>query len=192
MTTTKSIHEFSDLMKELTIDVNQLGAVMLPTEPFDIFGDGRDELLDASDLYASNDPAKFWIQGDVSEKAHITLLYGLLMHPYVEPMKTAVDTVLADWERPEYLIPERVTIFPSRDKEEPDYAAIVVEIEDEHLMEAHRRLSYLPHVNTFPEYRAHMTLCYVKLDKAQWWMDILNLAVMNIVVKDGLDYGEDK
>lgn len=188
--TTKSIHEFSELFKQLDININELGAVMLPVEPFDIFGEGREEILHQEDLYASNDPAKFWIQGDVSEKAHITLLYGLIRPAYVQ--KNAINTLLETWDRPEYLVPERITIFPSQDKEEPGYAAIVVEVEDQHLVEAHQRLSYLPHINTFPEYRAHMTLAYVKIEEAQKWMDVLNDAQFHIYVRDGLDYGEKK
>lgn len=187
--TTKSIHEYDELMEKLGIEVSELGCVMLPVEPFDIFGDGRDQVLDVEDLYASNDPKKWWIQGDVSEKAHITLLYGLITPAFEQ--KENVDEVLASWDRPEWLIPERVTFFPSPYEDEP-YAAIVVEIEDQHLMEAHQRLSYLPHVNTYPTYRAHMTIAYVRKEKAQRWMDVLNAADFHIYVKDGLDYGEKK
>lgn len=191
--TTKSIHEFDALMEALDIDVNKLGCVMLPVEPFDIFGEGRDALLNTEDLYASNDPAKFWVAGDVSEKAHITLLYGLMEPPHKSNiMKNAVDTVLADWDRPEFLAPEEISFFPSPFKDEPNYAAVVVKLDDPHLDEAHARLSYLPHVNTFAVYQQHMTLCYVKLEAAQRWMDVLNEAQFHLYVKEGLDYGEER
>lgn len=188
--TTRSIHEFDELMEALLIDVNKLGCVMLPVEPFDLFGDGRDQLLDVEDLYISPDPAKFWVNGDVSEKAHITLLYGLLEPAYKPMMMNAVNTVLAGWDRPEWLIPEGFTFFPSPDDEE--YAAIVVKLDDPHLDEAHQRLSYLPHVDTFAVYQSHMTICYVKLEAAQKWMDVLNDAEFHVYVKDGLDYGSEK
>lgn len=189
--TTKSIHEFDDLMVRLGLEVNTLGCVMLPTEPIDIFGEGRDKLLSVEDLYVSDNPAKFWVNGDVSDNAHITLLYGLLTPAYEQ--MASVDEVMATWDRPEYLIPERVTFFPSPDKNEPGYAAIVVEVEDKHLEEAHARLSYLPHVNTFPVYRAHMTIAYVRLEAAQKWMDVLNNTQFHIYVKgNDLDYGSKK
>lgn len=187
---TKSIHEFKPVMEALDINPNDLGCVMLPVEPFDLFGEGRGALLSTEDLYVSDDPAKFWINGDVSEKAHITLLYGLLTPAYEQ--KELVNAVLEGWDRPEWLAPENITFFPSRDTNEPDYAAIVVEVENPALDEAHSRLSYLPHVNTFPYYRAHLTLAYVKLSAAQEWMDVLNGAQFHIYVTDGLDYGEDK
>jgi hypothetical protein len=187
---TKSIHEFDDLMKELDIDTANLGCVMLPVEPFDIFGEGRDQILDVEDLYASNNPERWWVNGDVSDIAHITLLFGLITPSFQQ--KEVVDKVLETWDRPEYLIPERITFFPSPYEDE-DYAAIVVEIEDEHLIEAHQRLSYLPHVNTYPVYRAHMTIAYVRKASAQRWMDVLNKADFHIYVKEGeLDYGEKK
>ena len=188
--TTKSIYEFKDLMTEMNIDVAKLGCVMLPVEPFDIFGEGRDSLLNREDLYVSPDPAKFWVKGDVSENAHITLLYGLIQPAYI--ISSWVDEVLAGWERPEFLAPERISFFPSPDANELGYAAIVVEVEDEHLVEANQRLSYLPHVNTFPDYRPHMTLAYVKLSEAQKWMDALENAQFHLYVKDGLDYGSKK
>jgi 2'-5' RNA ligase len=81
-------------------------------------------------------------------------------------------------------------MFPSTDDE--NYAAIVAEVEDQHLEEAHQRLSYLPHVNTFAQYRPHMTLCYVRLETAQKWMDVLNEAQFHIYVTEGLDYGSEK
>ena len=187
---TKSIHEFDHVLKNIGIKVNELGCVMLPTEPFDLFGEGRDALLHPEDLYVSDNPEKFWVNGDVSEKAHITLLYGFLTPAYKQTEN--VDAVLKDWTRPEYLIPENITFFPSPDKDEPNYAAIVVKVEDPHLEEAHQRLSYLPHVNTFPVYTAHMTLAYVKLEAAVKWMEVLEEAQFHIYIKDGLDYGSKK
>lgn len=176
-------------MGRLDIDPNKLGCVMLPMEPFDLFGEGRDQLLDVEDLYVSDNPDLFWVNGDVSDKAHITLLYGLMTMAFEQ--KENVDEVLADWIRPEYVAPERVTFFPGPNG--APYAAIVVEVEDPHLDEAHARLSYLPHVNTFPAYRPHMTLCYVKLEAAQRWMDILTEAQFHLYVKpEGLDYGSER
>jgi hypothetical protein len=187
--TTISVHEFDDVMKDLDIVVSELGCVMLPTEPFDIFSEGREHLLDTEDLYASNDPDKWWVQGDVSAKSHVTLLYGLMKPAYEQ--KEAVDRVLDTWEWPEYLIPERIVMFPSQDDDE--YAAIVVEFEDPRLVEAHQRLSYLPHINTFAEYRPHMTLCYVRLEAAQYWVDILDQVPFHVYVKGSpLDYGSEK
>lgn len=186
---TKSISEFDDLMKDLDIVVSELGCVMLPTEKIDLFGEGRSKHLDPSDLYASNDPKKWWVQGDVSDKAHITLLYGLMKPAYEQ--KDAVDRVLAGWERPEYLIPNHISIFPSQDEEK--YAAIVVEVRDRSLIEAHQRLSYLPHVNTFAQYKAHMTLAYVKAEVADTWVAAFEKSEFHIYVKPGdLDYGSEK
>lgn len=187
---TKNIHEFPELMQRIGINPGELGAVMLPVESFDIFGEGRDTKLDTSDLYVSENPKFWWVNGDVSDKAHITLLYGLLTPAYEQ--KENVDEVLADWDRPEYFAPQRVTFFPSPTDEK--YAAIVVEIdqEDPFLLDAHARLSYLPHVDTYAIYKPHFTLAYVRLEAAQHWMDVINDAQFHIYVKEGLDYGENR
>lgn len=146
--------------------------------------------MSTDDLYYSPDPEKFWVKGDVSEKAHITLLYGLLTPAYEQ--KGEINRVLDTWDAPEYFIPDNVTFFPSPYPEEP-YAAIVVKLDDPALEEAHQRLSYLPHVNTFPTYQPHMTLAYVNIAAAQDWMDVLNESSFHIYVKEGeLDYGSEK
>jgi len=187
--TTRSIHEFKDLTGRLGIDVMTMGTVMLPVEPFNLFSEGREDLLDVEELYVSSDPAKFWVNGDVSDKAHVTLHGGLLAPAYEQ--KANVDEVLADWDRPEWLVPEGITFFPSPYPDDR-YAAIVATLDDQHIEEAHQRLSYLPHVDTFARFDQHMTLCYVRLEAAQKWMDVLSEAQFHIYVKDGLDYGEDK
>lgn len=188
---TKSIHEFDTLLEINNINVNKLGCVMLPCEPFDIFGEGRDQWLKHDDLYVSENPEQFWIQGDVSNKAHVTLLYGLMTPAFLQ--KENIEEVLNTWDRPEFLAPERISIFPQPGTEHPEYAAIVVEIDDPHILEAHQRLSYLPHINTFPEFKQHMTLAYVRFEEAQKWMDVLERANFHIYpIKDALDLGSPK
>lgn len=186
---TKNIHEFDSTLELLGINTNKLGCVMLPCEPFDLFGEGRDQLLDVEDLYHSDNPELNHVAGDVTHKSHITLLYGLMQKAYLPHIKNAVDSVLEGWDRPEYLAPERIDFFP--DPRGEGYAAIVIKVDDPHLEEAHARLSYLPHVNTFPRYDPHMTVAYVKLEAAQKWMDVLQKAQFHIYVKDGLDYGHE-
>lgn len=183
---TKSIHDIPGLQDALGINTNKLGAVMLPTQPIDIFETAAD--LDPADLYVSDDPELFWVNGDVSDKAHITLLYGLITPAYEQ--QELVDLALAGWERPDYLLSEGVTIFPGPN--DAPYAAIVVKLDDKFLDEAHQRLSYLPHINTYAHYQQHMTLCYVKLEAAQHWMDQLDAGIGAIWVGQGLDYGKER
>lgn len=188
---TKNIHEFDDLMADMNIHIDELGCVMLPMEPINIFSEGREDLLDVEDLYISENPSKPWVNGDVSNNAHITLLYGLLYPAHRQPRN--IERVLDGWEKPEFLVIEEFDVFPSPDKSEPDYAAIVAKVDDDSLEEAHARLSYLPHVNTFPKYKPHMTLCYVRLESANRWVNILERSgLQHIYVLDGpLNLGGD-
>lgn len=192
MERTKSIHEHEDIMKKLGIDTKNLGAVMMPIFDVQLFGDNRGNLLDPEDLYTSPDPAKFWIKGDVTHKAHVTLLYGLLTPAYEQ--KGSVDKVLRGWEYPDRLEVSEVTVFPSPYEDEK-YGCVVAKLDSEEIREAHSRLSYLPHVDTHPRYDPHVTLAYVNEDVAEEWAEVLSWGVQSLIPKGpdyGLDYGENR
>ena len=187
----KSIHQFADLLARDDIYVNNLGCVMLPVEDIMLIDGTRKNFLDPEDLYTSPDPEKFWIKGDVTHKAHVTLLYGLLAPAY--EIKEFVDAVLEDWERPWHFDSPEVVAFDSPTPDTEPYKCIVAKVMSPELIEAHQRLSFLPHVNTHPEYQPHITLAYVKEDKAEHWVDVLNFGKLEFLVKDGpLDYGENR
>jgi len=154
----------------LGIDTRDLGCVMLPVSGLDLF-----ELLPQltpEDLYTSPDPAKFWVKGDVvRDGGHVTLLYGLLEKPW--RMLEVVQKALDGWEFPDVVRGYDVDVFPSPYPDEP-YDCVVAKVDVSHeLLDAHARLSYLPHVNTYPEYTPHVTLAYVQAGQGQRWADIL-------------------
>lgn len=179
-------NQFPDVYTALGINVNSLGCIMLDTDPVevtDMVTQGK------ADLYYAANEQHFWIQGAVAETgAHVTLLYGLLEHGL--KLKPLVDIVLADWTPPLLEI-ESVGSFTSPYVDEP-YACIVAHIKvTPELLEGHARLELLPHINTFTQYRPHLTLAYVKKDAEEKWLsqvgDQLNgkkLAVTKI------NYGE--
>ena len=189
---TANIHEFGHVIDRLGIDVNKLGCVMLPVEPFDVFGEGRDELLDRNDLYFTRDPGRFWINGDVARNGgHVTLLYGLLQPAWhLEEEGRLVTGVMAGWSNPHVVHAEGIEIFESPFPDEP-YGCVVAKLNVTHeLADAHARLSYLPHVDTYPDYTPHVTLAYVKREQAQDWADILSLAPLVFETGSRLDLGK--
>lgn len=183
-----SSHLFSDMYKKMGIDVKELGCIMLDTEPLDVADlvpDGK------QDLYTSKDPKKPWIKGDVAnDTAHVTLLYGL-MKPGKE-WSDHVDEVLDGWKIGSVRI-DRVDTFDNHYPDE-DYICVVghVKVTPE-LQEGHERLQFLPHIDTFPGYKAHITLAYIKNDGKirNKWVNELNdaLAGKTLKVKPGVNYG---
>ena len=195
----ESAHQFPEVHAALGIDLSKLGCIMADVD--------RIPVLDimqtvhphpAGDLYESAHPDRFWIRGAVGEQgAHVTLLYGLLQPGPV--WREHVDALLATVQLDTVRI-SHVDLFDSPYPDEA-YKCVVAHLElTPPLSLAHARLSYLPHVNTFPGYRAHVTLAYVKDGPAldvDWartipevWVRTLNerLAGRELAVT-GIDYG---
>jgi len=74
-----------------------------------------------------------------------------------------VKVALEGWE-PESLRVAEVSYFDSPNNEE--YYCIIAKVDvSKNLMDARSRLELLPHINTFPDYKAHITLGYIKKDQ---------------------------
>ena len=156
-------HDFPEVYKILDINLSKLGCIMLDLKPFknaySIEIDGAGVAL----YYAKN-KERFWIDGWVFDNPHMTLLYGLLMPGNEEPMRDLVPQVLNGWEYPPIEIAD-ISFFDTPYDDEP-YWCIVAHIKvTPELQEGHDRLCMLPHVKTFPGYKAHATICYI--DKRQ-------------------------
>jgi hypothetical protein len=197
-----NIHDYPWLTEATGIDVNSLGCVMLPVGFLrGMLQGGYDEgAFSEDDLYFANDPKLFWIKGDVSAKAHVTLLYGLLKPAYDPEQAELIQRLIPDNPKfdgfPSWLPIEGFEIFPSNIPTE-DYAVIVARIGDPDgiLGQAHALLSYLPHVDTFAQWKLHATIAYVKSEVAGAWIDYLSAAVpaSMVVVPDApLDLGSEK
>jgi len=157
-----SSHDFEEVYKELDIDVDKLGCIML-----DVDGSGIPEYekFKSEDyLHTSENPKRFWIKGFVAGKTpHVTLLYGLLKTG--KEWQEQVDTVLRSWGI-KYVTIKEVGVFNSNYPDE-DYYCIIAHLDiTETLLEGHRRLQFLPHIDTFASpYKAHITIAYVKKDE---------------------------
>lgn len=143
---------FPQLYEMLGINVNELRCVMadLEVEPFQ-------EMIDIPEdsLYYTEDVNQPWVNGAVGKQnPHVSVLYGLMDSFEVE---FAVKEVLTGWTLDEITI-EEVGMF-----EKEDYYCVIGHVaESEQLEEGFQRLSLLPHINTYGEYKPHVTLAYVK------------------------------
>ncbi|MBW1639241.1 2'-5' RNA ligase family protein [Microbacterium resistens] len=196
----ESAHRFPAVHAALGVDLNELGCIMATVEPIEVTDYADDAGLDPDrDLYSLRgvDPSRWWIDGAVAEHgAHVTLLYGLLQPG--PAWRAHVDELLADVDLSTVTV-DHVSMFDSPYPGDP-YRCIVAHLQlTPELRKAHARLSYLPHVNTFPEYRPHVTLAYVKdqpsgVDWARTtpeaWVRALNPALRGAPLPvTGIDYG---
>jgi 2'-5' RNA ligase len=156
MTQKINSYNFLNIYKDLNIDLKKLNCVML-----DLNIDNE-----IKDIIATIDPNSFyesqnytWIKGYVGNSAHCTLLYGLLDNVKVEHCQEVLEGInLNELRIKEY------SFFESPNEEE--YYCIVAKLEvDSELLEAHKRLNFLPHINTFLDYMPHVTIAYIKKDE---------------------------
>lgn len=154
-----SANTFPKVYEALDIDLGKLGCVMLDVAPPAI--ELPKEYSDA--LHASQNESRGWINGyTFAEVPHATLLYGL-MKPASE-WQEHVDAVLEGWECPAVRV-DHVGFFNSPYEDEPYYCLIAhLEVSPE-LVEGNKRLQLLPHINTYLEYRPHVTIAYIKKDE---------------------------
>lgn len=150
-----SAAQFPEVYENLGIDTGRLGCIMLDTDPIKVH-----HIIPEDALYYADPEEHEHLQGIVSESVpHCTLLYGLMRSG--PEMKKHVDAVLTGWE-PGSLIIDKVDFFFS-DKPGENYITVIALIRvTDNLLEGNARLGFLPHLNTFVDYRPHITLAYCK------------------------------
>lgn len=176
-----SARDYQEIYKDLDIDTDDLGCIMLDLEPMKVL----EHLPEGYEEGLFENPK--WEQGSIPAETvpHVTLLYGLLENG--NKWKNKVDTLLKDWKIDSVKI-EEVGYF-----ETPDSFAVVAHLEKTpELIDGHERLTLLPHVNTFSEYKPHMTLAYVKKDAdVDKWVEALGKVYNGKTVKSaGINYGD--
>ena len=176
-------------LADLGVSIPKLGCVMLDVEPLDIKG-----AISAEWAYTSTNQNLGNVSG-IQSKGHITLLFGLLHN--ANTIRPAIDEVLDGWE-PGDIFTQSISAFPSPMADEP-YSCIIAEIQlTPAISDAHARLSLLPHIDSHPTYRPHLTSAYVHKDRE---MDAIDAVRRALGTRDifthakletiGLNYGEN-
>ena len=148
-----------DALADLGIRVGDLGCIMLDVDaPVPIA-----DVIPRAWEYSSDSPMLRHVSG-IQDEHHLTLLYGLL--PQVR--RWHVDEVLDGWTGLDVAVTtDMLDVFPSPIPDEP-YSCIVARQSwgaGDEILNAHQRLSLLPHINTHPVFKAHVTLAYVHADR---------------------------
>lgn len=180
-------NQFRPMYEKMGINLDRLGCIMI-----DVNCDLTRFKPDEKDLYYTEHPERFWIKGFVASKTpHVTLLYGLLESGNTT-WRDYVDVVLGDWKLDEIQI-DHVGYFDSPYTDDPYYCLVAhIRITPE-LLEGHKRLELLPHINTFLDYNAHLTIAYIRKDEelrdtlvSQWNQALRN----NAFLVTGINYGK--
>jgi 2'-5' RNA ligase len=152
-------NDFPEVYKALGINLAQLGCVMADLEWPNI----ECPTWVKDYLHTSTHPDRFWINGWIAEaNPHVTILYGLLQK--AKNIEWHIGEVLSGWKL-DWVELENFSYFESPYPDEPYYCVIAHIKKTLELLEGHQRLSFLPHINTFPEYTPHMTVAYIKKEQ---------------------------
>jgi len=156
-----SAYQYKDMYTDLGYDIGKLGCIMLDIHPEDL--ERRvSEAIKPEEVFQSDDPTDH-IHGIEAGDPHVTLLYGLLRSG--PEMQKHVLTVLDDGNAcPATVQIDRVDYFESPKAEKPYFCIVAHLVVTPELLACNARLQFLPHINTFDGYRAHMTLAYIKED----------------------------
>lgn len=184
-----------ELMAHLGVDVKTLGYVGLTFDQLEVqknlsYGSESGVAIIESDyVYAPEGDYRSWVKGPVGESgAHVTAKYGLLIPAH--EIQPAVNELIG-WPREVSVEVVDITVFPSPYPDLP-YGCLVALLGGEELAEMNASLSVLPHVDSFSEYRPHLTLAYLKPEVASYagiaeatrWLLGTKLTVT------GIDYGK--
>lgn len=178
-----SAKDVPGLYDDLGIDPSDLGCIMMDTETLDVMKHLPAEYVD--DLVEATKASDHAMGAVAETEAHVTLLYGLLENGNV--WKDKVDAVLKDWSL-ESLKIEDVDYFDIGES----FAVIAHVEKTPELIDGHERLTLLPHIQTFSEYRPHVTLAYVSKDAdIDDWVDYLGKAFNGKTIKTtAINYGD--
>jgi hypothetical protein len=179
--------DIKNVYDKMGIVVQDLGCVMLDVSPIKV-----SDVVPEDDLFQFDPDAPDYLKGYVSEQtAHVTLLYGFMES--AQTYQPYIDELLHGLPLNSVKIDE-VSFFPGKTPDDVSYYVLIakVEVTDE-LKEANARMKMLPHIDTFPDYKPHITLAYIKGNDAlrDKHISALNERLAGQpIAAIGLDYGD--
>lgn len=194
-------HKFKEVYEMLGINLSKLGCLMLDTEPIELprhiiqdwetgSGVNFDTFFKDLYMYKSQNKERFWIDGYVADKTpHLTLFYGFMYE--AKNYKKHIEILLKDWKLEEVEI-ESIGFFESPYEDEEYYCVVAHIKKTEELIDGNNRMKFLPNIHTFPDYKPHITISYIKKDERarDVFIEDLSHALVGKKLKViGLNYG---
>ena len=188
-------HNYKEVYEALGYNLSKLGCLMLDTEPiktqyYQIMQDGITTYFPE---YFAKNKERFWINGYVADKTpHLTLFYGFLQE--ASCYKWHINKILEGTNISKVKI-EDVSFFESPYEDEPYYCIVAKVEKTDELIEAHKKMMLLPNIQTFPDYKPHITIAYIIKDDLIR-EDFIQHLRLELVGKElnvlGLNYGGNK
>lgn len=186
-------HDIAPLLHTLGVEPDKLGCVMLEAAPLPVrswVGGDEDPDFDPW-VFAPEGHPWTWVKGPVGETgAHVTVKYGFLQPAHLPVMADLVGRLMADYEPGMVLRTAGVDVFPEPSVSELGYACLVARIDDEPLRQWNKALSLLPHIDTYPDYKPHLTLGYVRKVLATYCKNRLEAHLPPYIETTGLSLGD--
>lgn len=158
-------HNYPEIYNALGYNLSKLGCLMLDTEPiktvyYEIMQDGITTYFPE---YKTQNKARFWIDGYVADKTpHLTLFYGFLQEAGC--YKWHIEKLLEDTSISNVTI-EDVDFFESPYEDDKYYCVVAKVKQTPELLHAHNKMMLLPNIQTFPDYKPHITIAYIVKDE---------------------------
>ena len=197
-------HNYKEIYEALGYNLSKLGCLMLDTEPIKLpshiiqdwetgSGVNFDSFFTELYMYKAKNKDRFWIDGYVSDKTpHLTLFYGFLQEAGC--FKWHIEKLLEGTNISSIKI-EDVSFFESPYEDEPYYCIVAKVEKTPELLEAHNKMTLLPNLQTFPDYKPHITIAYIKKDEHArdiFIEDMKSYLVGKELKVTGLNYGGNK
>lgn len=118
--------------------------------------------------------------GGREDEPHVTILYGL----HDDDPSEAAELLAG--VGPVRLRLGRTSVFPANERQTqrggPQYDVVKLEVESRELRQLNKLLRALPHTNSFPDYKPHVTLAYVQPGTGRFYEGWDDLEGMEIVL----------
>lgn len=188
-------HDYKEIYEMLGYNLSKLGCLMLDTEPIltEYYEYYQDDITTYFPEYKAKNKDRFWIDGYVADKTpHLTLFYGFLQEAGC--YKKHIEILLKDTNIGSVKI-ETIDYFESPYEDEQYYCIVAKVEKTEDLLYAHNKMMLLPNIQTFPDYKPHITIAYIVKDEVIRDRFIAQLK-KELVGKElkvlGLNYGGNK
>lgn len=121
------------------------GCVMAYIEPSAEMWEGVQEIVDEEDVMTDDGLGR-------ETEPHCTLLYGIHEDVPDEDVEAIINTLTA----PEITL-DKISTFDN-----PNFEVLKFDVTNDKLKEYNKKFTELPHTTDFPDYHAHVTICYLK------------------------------